>query len=53
MGSLKGDRAAQRKRRLQDIKGKKEERTPRMSPNVRIRTVDLKKLEDILDEDES
>lgn len=53
MSSLKGDKAAQRKRRQQDRREKLlDDRTPRMAPNVRVKSVDLKKLEELF-EDES
>jgi hypothetical protein len=58
MGTLKGDKAAQRKRRLQDkLEHRKmrfgdakrgDDRTPRMEPNVRVKSY---KLEDLLDDE--
>jgi len=52
MGTLKGDKAAQRKRRLQDKRDQKrgDDRTPRMEPNVRVKSY---KLEDLLDDEEA
>jgi hypothetical protein len=48
MATLKGDKAAQRKRRLQDKRdAKRDDRTPRMEPNVRVKSY---KLEDLLDD---
>lgn len=49
MSSLKGDRAAQLKRRALDKQKKKLDRVPKMEPNIRVKKINLDKLEEDLD----
>jgi hypothetical protein len=56
VSSLKGDRAAQRKRRAkfsrEDLKAAQERKAhakPKMDPNIRVKKINLDKLEEDLD----